>query len=151
MIKLSSNSFNLKITTTVVVTLFLVIAFLALSENLLVKYSSATIVLMVGAFLIYRVYRNSYEVFYNSDNLIIEGKSYQRVVCLTRIRKVTYAKNYMRVLGIRYNQYSIQIFNAPDTLETVYFLCSFCDDKVSTFERVIHLKKYHKKRNHLDF
>lgn len=141
MIRLSSNNFNFKITVTVVVTLFFAITFLALSEISLVKYSSATIVLMVGVFLIYKAYRNSYEVFYNSDNLIIKGKSYQRVICLTRIRKVAYAKNYMRILGVRYNQYSIQIFNAPDTLETVYFLCSYCDDKVTTFESVIHLKK----------
>ena len=95
---LSKNNAELKLVFPLLLSLFgSVVVFAVLSEYSRVKYIFSILIFILGIAWTYRRYINSYNLFYNEENLILKNKKVQRHIDLVKVNRIKLTLSEMRI------------------------------------------------------
>jgi hypothetical protein len=139
--ELSPNNKQLKSTMPILLTVIgLILCIVLLKHNLLYLIPGIIIVGGIGFIIIYKVYSQTENIFYDSDFLYLKSEVETRKIELNKIMRVKLTLTDQRILGFQYHKYRIEFINGIKMIDSVTFWTGNVNSRIQNFEK--HLNYY---------
>lgn len=138
---LSNNNSILKTLFPALISLFgSVFVLFLLKEHHVLKYVSSIGFLTLGFLWSRDKYNKSYNLFYDSDYLILKNNIVDRKILLQNIESLELTSNKTRIMGFQYSEYIIEFKNETGSIESVGFFVSNMNSSFYDFQDLIKMK-----------
>ncbi len=135
---LSKNNSELKVIFPLLISLFGgIILFVLLREYPIFKYFALSGVIILGIKWAQWTYKKSYNLFFNTDHLILKNTKNERNISITNIVRIKLTLSNLRIMGFQFYEYLIDFKNEEGLTERISFFVSGMSSSLWEFQDLV--------------
>ncbi|NHN26839.1 hypothetical protein FIA58_014230 [Flavobacterium jejuense] len=136
--KLSENNRGLQLTVPVILFITSLLLCVFFLKNYAI-YMTILLVILITFFSLYilKIYKQTENIFYDTNYLYLIGNQGERKIKLNRIKRVKLTLSEQKIFGFQYYLYRIDFKIGEYSLDSVEFWISNSNKKLGEFEKMI--------------